>query len=475
MRARNLAAALALAASVGVNTPAQGSGLDAEFDQMFDNLGAMGNITAPGAFRGQTYNTYTGGSFYMRAPNRTYSLANMAWPTARGGCGGIDLFGGSFSHLSADEFKQMLQNITSALPGIAFQLAVETVSPLLGSITKWAKSFESMLTNARKGSCELATSMVSSGANAMGFDSARACASLATQLGLASDHEAAVNMCRSQAPSILDSARTNTDPNIRAQVPFTGNLVWAALKRAPALDDETRQIVMSITGTTIYYPQSAGQAPLPVPPSVTTVRDLLYGAGSASTLGNIRIKLLRCDETVNCLTVTPVEVEHQGLVHRVETLMRNISDAIRHRRQLDGGYAAEIGFVNTTSLPVWRILSIGNSNPNSAIAEVLISNYREVIAADYAFMFLSQFANVGLAGMLTNYELRERQAEDAAEIRDQVREFLTAIRAERASLESKLNSLSSVASDLERLERNLRSSLAPHLLDMLGHSYPVLR
>ena len=34
--------------------------LQTEVDSMFNNLGAIGNYTAPGAFRGQTYNTYTG-------------------------------------------------------------------------------------------------------------------------------------------------------------------------------------------------------------------------------------------------------------------------------------------------------------------------------------------------------------------------------------------------------------------------------
>ena len=33
---------------------------------MFNSLGAIGNYTAPGAFRGQTFNTYTGGSLFMR-------------------------------------------------------------------------------------------------------------------------------------------------------------------------------------------------------------------------------------------------------------------------------------------------------------------------------------------------------------------------------------------------------------------------
>ena len=120
---------------VATSTPLRAGDLNAEVNNMFNNLGAIGNYTAPGAFRGQTFNTYTGGNLMMRSPNKVYQLAAIQFPGAKAGCGGIDVFGGSFSHISAQEFKNMLRNITAALPGIAFQLALEAVSPLLGGLT----------------------------------------------------------------------------------------------------------------------------------------------------------------------------------------------------------------------------------------------------------------------------------------------------------------------------------------------------
>src|SRR5690606_27054239 len=105
--------------------PLRAGDLNTEVNNMFNSLRAIGNYTAPGAFRGQTFNTYTGGGLFMRAPNKVYQLAAIQFPSARAGCGGIDVFGGSFSHISAAEFKNMLRNITAALPGIAFQLALE--------------------------------------------------------------------------------------------------------------------------------------------------------------------------------------------------------------------------------------------------------------------------------------------------------------------------------------------------------------
>ena len=140
--------------------PLRAGDLNTEVNDMFNNLGAIGNYTAPGAFRGQTFNTYTGGNLMMRSPNKVYQLAAIQFPSAKAGCGGIDVFGGSFSHISATEFKNMLKNITAALPGIAFQLALEAVSPLLGGLTKWAKGLETWINNARINSCETAKAIV---------------------------------------------------------------------------------------------------------------------------------------------------------------------------------------------------------------------------------------------------------------------------------------------------------------------------
>ena len=65
-------AAFVLGALIAV--PARAD-LNSEAQQMFNDLGAMGNITTPGAFRGQTMNTYTGGSLMLRSPNKVYQLS----------------------------------------------------------------------------------------------------------------------------------------------------------------------------------------------------------------------------------------------------------------------------------------------------------------------------------------------------------------------------------------------------------------
>jgi len=223
---------LSLLLTLTLISPGVRSGdLNAEVDTLFNQLGSIGNYTAPGAFRGQAYNTYTGGNLMLRTPTKVYQLSAIEFPSAKAGCGGIDVFGGAFSHLSATEFKNMLRNITAALPGIAFQLALESVSPMLGGLSKWAKGLETWINNARINSCETAKALVSTAAEAMGYSSQETCADLAISLGLESDRDGARRRCGSDRAGVLANARHSGDAKIRNQAPFVGNLTWAALHR----------------------------------------------------------------------------------------------------------------------------------------------------------------------------------------------------------------------------------------------------
>src|ERR1700758_2196563 len=220
---------------------ANAADLQGEIDNMFTNLGAIGNYTQPGAFRGQAYNTYTGGSIYLRAPNKVYQLATIQFPYVKAGCGGIDVFAGSFSHLVAAEFKNVLKSITANLPGVAFQLALSAVTPLLGQKAEWAKSLETFINNARINSCETATALVRGAANATGFDAFSSCVRIAVELGLEPDEDGARRRCRSSQDATLAAGASSGNPDAKAMLPFVGNLTWQALKRVTTLDDPERE------------------------------------------------------------------------------------------------------------------------------------------------------------------------------------------------------------------------------------------
>lgn len=447
---------------------AEAGDLNAEVDTMFNSLGTMGNYTKPGAFRGQTFNTYTGGSLFLRSPNKVYQLAALELPSAKAGCGGIDVFGGSFSHISAAEFKNMLKNITAALPGIAFQLALEAVSPLLGGLTKWAEGLQTWVNNARINSCETAKALVSSSAEAVGYSSQEACADLSTELGLESDRDSARRRCASDRPSVLASARSSNDPKIRNQAPFVGNLTWKALQHAsPYLDDEERELIMSIVGTIIYYPDEAARDPAPIAPTLTSMNQLLYGQAPA-TDGLVTQHLLRCNNYTDCDQVSMnTSYTHTPFTLKVEMLMRSIANKIAARDPIPNP-SLEVGFVNQTTEPVYKMLSIGSTIPSSGLVDSLIMQYRDVIAADYAYVFLERNLRLGLAALEKDYNLQQSQREQAAHIRNRAETMLQQLAQEKSLLYQKAGSFHAVSSHLEQLERQLRASMPQQVMDMLG-------
>ena len=464
---RSAGTALAVVFALTSVTASAGD-LNSEVNTMFNNLGSIGNYTAPGAFRGQTFNTYTGGSLFMRSPNKVYQLAAIQFPSAKAGCGGIDVFGGSFSHISATEFKNMLKNITAALPGIAFQLALESVSPLLGGLTKWAQGLETWINNARINSCETAKAIVSSAAEAVGYSSQESCADLAVEMGLETDRDAARRRCGSDRPGVLASARSSDDPNIRNKAPFVGNLTWKALQYTGSyLDDQERELIMSIVGTIIYYPDEAGRDPEPIAPTITSISQLLYGQAAASGTDVVQ-HLLKCNDYTNCDSVTlNTSYTHTPFTAKVENMMRSIASKISTRTAIPNN-SAEVGFVNQTTEPVYKMLSIGATIPGSGLADSLIAQYRDVIAADYAYVFLDRNVRLGMAALDKDYTLQQVQRDRANDIRRRAQAMLLQLAQEKNLLYQKVGSFTAVSSHLEQLERQLRSSMPQHVIDMLG-------
>ncbi|MDE2296929.1 MAG: conjugal transfer protein TraH, partial [Burkholderiales bacterium] len=364
--------------------------------------------------------------------------------------------------------KNMLRNITAALPGIAFQLALESVSPLLGGLTKWAKGLETWINNARINSCETAKAIVSTAAEAAGFSSQEACSDLAIEMGLETDRDAARRRCATDRPGILASARSSGDANIRNKAPFVGNLTWKALQRTGTyLDDQERELIMSIVGTVIFYPEDAARDPEPVAPTITSISQLLYGQ-AAGTGTSVTQHLLRCNNYTDCDVVTlNTSYTHTPFTARVETMMHSIADKIATRTAIPNN-SAEVGFVNQTTEPVYKMLSIGATIPGSGLSDSLIAQYRDVIAADYAYVFLERNLRVGMAALDKDYTLQQTQRDRANLVRQRAQAMLLQLSQEKNLLYQKVGSFRAVSSHLEQLERQLRSSMPQHVMDMLG-------
>ena len=114
------------------------------------------------------------------------------------------------------------------------------------------------------------------------------------------------------------------------------------------------------------------------------------------------------------------------------------------------------------------MLSIGSTIPGSGLADNLIAQYRDVIAADYAYVFLERNLRLGLAALAKDYTLAQHQRDQAQQVRQRAQAMLAQLAQEKSLLYQKVGSFRAVSSHLEQLERQLRSSLPQHVIDMLG-------
>ena len=83
-----------------------------EMNGFFNDAGGAANVTGPTAFQGQSAGYYSLGNVWTRFPQKSVSPFNLQLPSARAGCGGIDLFAGSFSFINASEIVAMLKAIS---------------------------------------------------------------------------------------------------------------------------------------------------------------------------------------------------------------------------------------------------------------------------------------------------------------------------------------------------------------------------
>jgi conjugative transfer pilus assembly protein TraH len=431
---------------------------------MFNAMGGVSNVTAPGAFRGQVMSTYTGGSFYYRSPQRNYQFLRIALPRIEAGCNGIDAFGGSFSHISGDQLRDLFRGIQSALPAVAFNLAIKSVSPLLAGVMENMQSIAQDINNFNRNSCQLATSMLNKAGDVMGISTRKTCGYLATWFTEAPDQAAGEAYCAANENAMDQRARSDPDPAVRSLVPFAGNLTWEALKNLSGIDDAGRELIMNIVGTVIYAPPAdpAHAKPHHFDAKLTDPRVLVYGETATGGVsmwtcaGNYDTCIA---PTLNTVSLTPV-------LDRVTTMMTQLVQSIRTRSALPDD-SPIYGLINTSTLPVYRMLSLDTSVQRGT-AESLITAYREPIALDYAISFLRQFVNNGLGSLSQTYDLNEFQRQDVKILRDRVRDFETKLRDEQKLLNVRVTSMSAVASSLEQLERNLRATMPAYMRQMVS-------
>ena len=391
LKRRLLAAILAMSVSVSAQANVQTS-----MQSWFNDIGAYGNVTGPSAYQGQTMNLYTGGSLYMRTPVKNYQLATISPPGFKAGCGGIDLFAGSFSFINKEQLTALLRNIANNAIGYAFMMAVKSISPDLADLMQYLQDQISKINNLNINSCQAAEGMVAAIGSTLTDKTQEkegkvAGASLNLYADVFESWDAWKD--RAKAKQTRDAAISADARNKETFDP--GNVVWRALLRVNGVDNDTRQLMMSMTGTIIIVPPGENESGtstdqkanwLYKPGAKITFRQFV-GDGSSATAS---LSGLICDEYAECKN--PSYTENGITAGSFAKYVRDKIVAMKSKvetRNAGGQGTMDVALISASSLPVWKMLSLAANMPGG---DFVVENHTQLVAVDVAHSYFTNLA-----------------------------------------------------------------------------------
>ena len=326
-----------------------------------DDMGAAANVTGPSAFEGQSAGYYSLGNVWTRFPQKTTSIANLQLPRARAGCGGIDIFAGSFSFINASEMVALLKAVANNAVGFAFSLAIDTVCPECSKIMQEFSQKAQLMNNLSINSCEMAQGLVGGVWPKGDLADKAICEAIGNSEGIFTDYAAAKHGCgtRGQRASTNESAGADY-ADVNPGVPR--NYTWHVLKQSAffnpggTFDRDLAEYAMTLIGTVIYVPPRDDEPGKFVPfagdASSTLVTALLDGTQGQS------VRVFQCDEPDQCLNPTFQQMSltsAKAIRPRVAQLIGSMVEAIRSDTAI-GDEEKEL--LQVASVPLYKILTV---------------------------------------------------------------------------------------------------------------------
>jgi conjugative transfer pilus assembly protein TraH len=468
----NRITAIAVILGIHATSAVQAADLSQQMSNMFGS-GALANVSGPGAYRSQTQNVYVGGELQLRFPSRNYQFWSYTLPSINAGCGGVDAYLGSFSHISSDQFKDMLEAVARSYAGLLFKAALKSINPTIESVIgDMQKSLESWR-QASGNTCAMAEMALDATWADNGVTSRSNCVQTAMRQN-GEDQAAAEARCRTGTAATNAAALASSDPAVRELADRDLNIVWDAL-RGSSLPADEKTTLMNIAGTIIVR-KAANNADAPTSPvahsaSIDSLNVLLYGNGPGADPSVVRIdNWLSCNDA-ECLQPTAAPALITPFTVLVRSMLESIRDSIQTRTALT---PEQIRFVNATRVPVYRMISMGYTGASAAgnadLIDLLISRYAGVIAYDYANGYMRR-ALKDLRGYLGMASLRNRVEEtQAKKMLENVDRLIQEVDREHSKAMAQVRDGNVVVDQLMTLERSMRSSLPGNIRGMLDLS-----
>ena len=438
-------------------------------DRFMDDMGAAANVTGPTAYQGQSAGYYSLGNVWTRFPQKTTSLANLQLPRARAGCGGIDIFAGSFSFINASEMVALLKAVANNAVGFAFSLAIDTVCPECNKIMQEFSQKAQLMNSLSINSCEMAQGLVGGLWPKGDLADKAICEAIGNSEGIFTDYAAAKHGCGTRGQRAATNQGAGADyADVNPGV--ARNYTWHVLKKSAffnpggSFDRELAEYAMTLIGTVIYVPAKDDEAGRFVPfagdASSTLVSALLDGTQGQT------VRVFRCDETDQCLNPTFEQMSlsnAKAIRPRVAALIASMVAAIRADTAIG---APEKELLQVASVPLYKILTV-----QAAFGRGMATDDRDTLAEiasiDLLYAILDRIVSEAGRSMASFIAADETKL---AIWRTQVAEVRSGLVQRQAAGQAKVSAIMQIIEKTAMIENTLAASMSPSMSAALDWS-----
>ncbi len=344
---------------------------------------------------------FYGGSVYVRGKITDVAVVNFTPPSFASNCGGIDLFGGSFSMINAQQFVQLLRNIAQNAAAYAFELALKNICEQCATIVSGLQKSIQAMNEFTGNSCQLAQGIVNAGIDALELKDVKGMQGTTLTKGW-NDSWGAFWGGLQQSVTALN---VNVGGVNVYQDKYSVNVTWKAIQDLNARfilpsNTEVRESMMTLVGSVILEGPANDSDGNPsrhfqkLAPGRLTVRDLVYGASGVS--------IYHCNDilssTGKCLTPTSGSEDIKGLLEHLQEafLGTGMTDTNSIMWKLMNGTPSDKDQSQTDL--VTKLGSVGSmiiklamvSPPGSSAPYLLFDRNKEYIAIELAQLFVTQ-------------------------------------------------------------------------------------
>lgn len=426
-----LSVSLSFVLAVGVLAPVSAhAGFLQDF---YDDAGGQSSYTSAGLYASASMDTITGGRYVLKAKREDFQPFYLQAPHLKAGCGGIDFFLGAFSIPSKDEFLNFVRSIGTALPGLAFHVALQSLAPDLNEQISQFRDMLMRLSAMMGDSCQVAENIMQAGPNQWISSLGHSARNALRSSGEAEDASDADALTRTDGGKVLASAPTRTDTNGNVVDAPELNLTWALLisgKGSSRLTQERREVMMSLIGTRVFVKTGSG--------SDTTVEERNYapldlltsvlGDTAKSTLP-VEAVVYQCDEKDKCLNPSETALSDVNLAHQIYLAMQHYRDSLANRN-IKLVSDDEITMLATiSSLPLLKLSELAASPRIIEFSDGMLETFAQVAAYE---------AILTAVGQLTEDVNAAVSSSSAKSTKTQVTEYALELQARCQTLRNEL-------------------------------------